>query len=213
MNGDDIILEASRAAVAGTARRIVTDSNRHRWEQQWMRENGAVSGVVDNGDNDAAGSASPQQAGTAPTTARQRFWVEQQLQPLPVDTERAPSPTRAVTSETGTFNTTANESTGEAFFSLGVAPERETPSAAQPVDLESRAALTSRHKGDGKQFALWRTDDEVKISMRLQQSDGEGAEMLGALRSWLKDMRLKLTALTVNGQVRWQSKPKNTDGY
>jgi hypothetical protein len=80
---------------------------------------------------------------------------------------------------------------------------------APPV---AASALAARHRSALKQFALWRTDDEVRIALRIDESTQPATATLDALRQWLKDLRLKLASLTVNGSLRWQSRPKNTDG-
>jgi hypothetical protein len=204
-------------ATAGTqrlpSRHVLSESNRHRWEQQWLRENGAVSGVVDNGARGATtlGTSVDDAAGSA-ATGREAG----------MNTRLAASP-RLVAAATGRAATPASldaaarpSATRPDARLAALQPPWQPASpphvAEQPMQAAA-TALAARHRSALKQFAMWRDDDEVRVALRVDESLQHSEQTWDALRQWLKDLRLKLTSLTVNGSVRWQARQPDDDGY
>lgn len=214
MSRDPIFDALNAQAAPTTAQRIVPEHNRYRWEQQWLKENREASGVI-------AHAARPVAAGTAAAAT------------LAADAARSvdraalspgQSPDRATSSNVAPASAQPPSSPLFAMTIHATAPEartappaaqREAPMPAPAVDMPpgGTAALAARRRTALKQFALWRADDEVKVAMRLDESAPDAEAAIGALRQWLKEMRLKLGTLIVNGDTRWQARPRNTDDH
>jgi hypothetical protein len=209
----DPILETLQAASASSAQRIVPQHQRYRWEQQWLRENRAASDVVDNGGGSHATTLA-QGLQFAPHAAAPR---DDTAAGQPIGTAR-PSAATAIGAgpPDNAADATAVRPTAGSGTPLPAPPWPPAATAmldsARDAPPVAASALAARHRSALKQFALWRTDDEVRIALRIDESTQPATATLDALRQWLKDLRLKLASLTVNGSLRWQSRPKNTDG-
>jgi hypothetical protein len=211
MASDPLFDALNAGSAVRSAQRVASENHRFRWEQQWLQENNAVSGVVDNDAQSffAADSKQPANRDAEQHAARQ------------AKTPPTAQPTLArittIASQLAPNEIFAAPPRGALNGSLLAAPLSEPLAsrrlnAAQELSPSTASALAARQRSALKQFALWRTDDEIKISLRVDAHRDSG-QTLGTLRQWFKELGLKLGTLIVNGQVRWQSKPKNTDGY
>jgi hypothetical protein len=212
MKQDPVLETLQAGATAGSVQRIVPEHHRYRWEQQWLRENRAVSDVVDNGAGHAttlaqsmhlaaADDAHPHRSGAAAqSAAASKLPAATAIGAAPADQAAAATMPRPAVGFDAPAPTLP-------WPQPATSAALATPEDAPPV---AAAALAAQRRTALKQFAMWRTDDEVKIALRIDESAQPAA--LDALRQWLKDLRLKLASLTVNGSVRWQSRSRNTDG-
>lgn len=209
-------LAALRAAfaVGNTVQRIVPENDRYRWEQQWLKENREVSGIVG---HDATALAAPAEdsmataalvdtaCATAAATMPSPLRMSESLPAQPSSAAAAPS-----------FDAIAAQAAAAAYRTMAAPPQPLRDAApglpAQEPPL-SGAPLAARWRTALKQFALWRSDDEVCLALRLDESADDAGATIGALRRWLQDMQLKLGTLIVNGELRWQSRPKDGKNY
>jgi hypothetical protein len=216
MASDPLFDALTAGSAARSAQRVVSENHRYRWEQQWLQENNAVSGVVDNGaqTNFAADSEPQPNRDAAQHAARQA--------PTPPTAQPIAELATAVDNKTTASELFAAPARGALNGSLLAAPLSEplaprSLNAMKELSPSAATALAARQRSALKQFALWRSDDEIKISLRVADADRDSAQTIDALRQWFKELAgkfgLKLGTLIVNGQVRWQSKSKNTDGY
>lgn len=210
MNKDPVLETLQAAAAGGNAQRIVPEHHRYRWEQQWLRENRAVSDVVDNGSGHATALAQTFQAASHGAASQQRADVSVQF--TAANPLSAAAAIGAGPAGNETDSITARPAVNGVVPSPALPWPLPTSAALDSPDTApvTAATLAARHRSALRQFAMWRTDDEVKVALRVDES--ATTDTLDALRQWLKDLRLKLTSLTVNGSVRWQSRPKNSDG-
>lgn len=213
MNNTGDVSDLLKVPAASTSQRIVPEGDRYRWEQQWMRDNRNASGVISNGGYESSG-APVVASDVSPQVSVQHLFVQEFYNDATNPNEKGTVATQKVTVDS--FNLAPIGTTvlaGTVMYPVTFAQTTDPVGLIRDAAPASAAAVIARYKSNPKQFALWRDDDEVKISMRLAQSETQSPAAIGALRQWLKDLHLKLTTLTVNGSVRWQAKSRNTDGY
>jgi hypothetical protein len=210
---NNIDLDSAQLPATGSSQRVVPESHRYRWEQQWLQQNRDASAVIDNSYDGAATQNQTTDSHSDNTVAR--FYSAPNAsadQPLTVAYSDGAT-AHAMGDRNGALAPFATTTAASSIFGIATTTPRDVLQLAEATTSTNTAAPATHYKSAVKQFALWRSDDEIKIAMRLQQSETETAETLGALRQWLKDLRLKLTTVIINGNVRWQAKPRNTDGY
>ena len=85
----------------------------------------------------------------------------------------------------------------------GLPPQMQiTPTGAMPSEEHSVALTGSRTPTELRQFAMWREDDAVRITMRLRDPERAATGILAVLRGWLREAGLRLAQVTVNGRAQ-----------
>lgn len=183
------------------APRLLPDSHRYRWEQQWLQENRNVSRVIASADSAAQRAA----AATQPTPKTSvRAATPPPLQPaataLAKTAQPAPATANTRTAAIASYAAAAGDNTTPA-------PKPDTATQARVPAVTRAAAAAPRRtpprRAALRRFGLWLEGDEVTLSLRLAP-DQSAAGALATLHRWLGGLGLRLRAAIVNGELRWR---------
>lgn len=193
-----------------TGRRVLPDSARYQWEQQWLRENRAAVRVIGNADSGPA-STEPPQAMAAPVVPSQNT-SPVATAPLPTtvpDENSSRQPTAPMAAETVLALYRSSAEPTPLIGGHVPTPPRPTPSATQ-ADATTGAAPTTpavlSSPVESKHFGLWLDDNRVTLSLRLAGEQTQPPE-LNVLRRWLRGLGLTLQQVIVNGVALWRGPP------
>jgi|GEM_PF-3043166 len=198
---DSALHLSMRAPAAGSGQRLLPQSSRYRWERQWLNENRGASAAIE---GDAHATELPGAAGFSADSARVSAaaaappiaaWQTAPATPLAM----SPAISAASAAPAIFLSTDGAVASGAVVVA---APLQETTSAAPP--LPANRVASAYRPVENRSYALWRHEDEVRLTMRLSEPERDEKSILATLRDWLKQAGLTLRSFTVNGQVRWQ---------
>jgi hypothetical protein len=179
--------------------RVGTQLDRHRWDAEWIAGQRLATDVV-RSDAESPANETARNAPLSELLASEPGFVETRQM-------REPASSRIA----GTPQTTAERkhSTPSARAPVRAKPELTAPAAAgarseRQVGAGSEARRSTTAGPSARpvrtHFALWRSDDAVRVAMRLRDPQSQAAGIVATLRAWLRDAGLTLSQVIVNGR-------------
>jgi hypothetical protein len=185
--------------------RVGTQADRRRWDADWIAEQRIATEVIPD-------ATAPRATGTATSTevATQTAVSRGEARDIDPPVQHAP---RTAERETPGTNDRAPDppcnarlpralQTSDATLP-GAHRQNESARAESPDVTTSTTAPSTRVPT--ARFAMWRSDDAVRVAMRIGNPARDASGIIAALRAWLRDAGLSLTQVIVNGRSEGSS--------
>jgi hypothetical protein len=194
--------------------RVATQADRRRWDADWIAEQRFANDVISGGDARRAAERSSPGPAHAPASREEPRLVEQEQQSPHASTERGASDEigRATHASRDSAAQPTAQSPESAAVGSPVPTAGRRPRAADVPIVGPATSSAASIRATRSQFAMWRSDDAVRVAMRLRKPTSDADGIVATLRSWLREAGLTLMQVIVNGRSHGRSPAQPGEG-